>query len=86
VVGQVGQGMSFVITHKGEVLGFLVRDLPEPLLELGNNAPAHPFQQAQISYKTVKQWSAKGIIRLTRHNRHRLWFVASTYQNVLTES
>ena len=83
-IWQVSSGRySLVLTHRGEVLGFIVRDLPAALMPSGETAQRAAFNQAALTHKMLRSWAEQSVVRLTYHGRERLWFLSPKHQELL---
>lgn len=77
------RGELAVITHKGEVLGFVISQIPEALQPLADAASTEAALRQNLTLKALRAWADSGVVKLTYRGRHRVWFIASKYQNRL---
>jgi hypothetical protein len=73
-----------VITWNGEVLGFLVKDLPQSLQAKAATAACDPLHQGNLNRKTFRAWGSHGVVRITRRSRFRAYFVGPQYASHLS--
>lgn len=82
LLASVQRENAVVITHRGKVLGFVVKSLPESLKHLETNAPTGALSQ-NLKIKALPISAAQGAVKVTYHGRHRVWFVSPQYQDDL---
>jgi hypothetical protein len=76
------QGEMIVVTHNGEVLGFIAKKLPESLQALEESASVGALRK-NLTLKALRAWASSGVVKVTFCGRHRVWFIAPKYQDQL---
>jgi len=69
-----------VLTHKGEVLGFIVKDLPNGFLI--RRFTSNSFNKS-ISIKRIREWQEFDCVSLRYKGRFAFWFVPPKHEDLL---